>query len=265
MSRGYVIQAINNDTTDYVACAKTLADSIHRVMPHSPITLMTTSDIVDSRFDHIIKIVDVDPTQWKLANDWQVYSLSPYQHTIKLEADMYIPRKIDWWWDVLSTRSMNICTTIRDFRGNISTEQFYRRTFVESNLANTYNAITYFSKSAVAEEFYQLVRDIFENWLEYRELLKYSSEGRATTDVVYAIAAKIIGYEHCTMPHFTDFSMVHMKQHINGLLSARWHDELLYEIQPDRLRFNTHTQMYPVHYHTKSFQKIIDGELAEYD
>ena len=29
-------------------------------------------------------------SDWKLVNDWQVYEASPYEYTIKLEADMYM-------------------------------------------------------------------------------------------------------------------------------------------------------------------------------
>jgi hypothetical protein len=233
-------------------------------MPHAKVSLITDTQYDSELYDRVIVTQNVDKTNWALANDWQVYHLSPYEHTIKLEADMYIPRNIDWWWNILVDRDLNISTTIRDFRGNISTEQFYRQTFVKNNLVNTYNAMTYFSKSKTAETFYEYVKDIFENWREYRELLVYSTEDRATTDVVYSIAAKMLGYEYCTMPHFTDFSMVHMKRHINNLKTECWHDELLHEIQPDTMRINTYTQQYPVHYHSKQFYSIIEEELLDY-
>jgi hypothetical protein len=233
-------------------------------MPDARVSLITDATDAADLYDNVIVTENVDNSKWALANDWQVYHLSPYDQTIKLEADMYIPRNIDWWWDILDARPMNIATNIRDFKGNISTEQYYRRTFVENKLENTYNAITYFGKNKTAELFFDYVRDIFEHWSDYRELLTYSTEDRATTDVVYSIAGKMLGYEHCTMPHFTDFSMAHMKRYINSLKTERWHDELLYEILPDTMRINTYTQQYPVHYHSKQFHQIIDGELLNY-
>jgi hypothetical protein len=260
--RGYVIMAVGNK--QYRSCADTLARSIHRYMPHTRVSLITDWYTVNNGlYDKIITLPynDVDSSDWKLANDWQVYEASPYDETIKLEADMYIPRSIDYWWDILKDRELNISTTIRDFRGNISTNDYYRQTFVKSKLPQTYNAITYFKKSELAQRFFKLVRDIFENWSEYVQLLEYSSEDRPTTDVVYGIAAKIIGVEHCTLPTFTEFSMSHMKPAVNGNITSLWHEEMVYEIHGDVFRINTFVQRFPIHYHNKEFAQVIDGEL----
>jgi hypothetical protein len=130
-------------------------------------------------------------------------------------------------------------------------------------LPDTYNAITYFKKSLLAQEFYDLVKEIFENWKEYKALLDYCPDKTATTDVVYAIAARIIGVEQCTMKKFTAMSMVHMKKVINNALTNRWFDEFIYEIHPDVFRINTVAQMYPIHYHNKEFCDIISKELSD--
>lgn len=262
MTRGFVIMAVGNK--QYRACADTLARSIHNAMPGSKVSLITDWYTQNNGiYDRIITLPynDVDSSDWKLANDWQVYQASPYDETIKLESDMYITRNIDYWWDVLKDRDLNISTTIRDIRGDITTNSFYRKTFVDSKLPDVYNAITYFKKSDLAQQFYSLVRTIFENWGHYSKLLKFSSEDRATTDVVYAIAATIIGTENCTLPTFTEFSMAHMKKEINGNTTQVWHDEMVYEIRPEVFRINTYPQMYPVHYHNKEFAQIIDEEL----
>lgn len=260
--RGYVIVAVGN--SKYRKCADTLCRSIHNVMPDAKVTLVTDNNVLnDGLYDKIVTLPynDVDGSDWKLANDWQVYQASPYDETIKLEADMYIPRSIEYWWDILKDRELNISTTIRDFRGNISTNDYYRQTFVKSKLPQTYNAITYFKKGELSQRFFSLVRDIFENWSEYVQLLEYSSEDRPTTDVVYAIAAKIIGVEHCTLPTFTEFSMTHMKSAINGNNTTSWYEEMVYEIHGDVFRINTYPQMYPIHYHNKEFANTIDWEL----
>jgi hypothetical protein len=55
------------------------------------------------------------------------------------------------------------------------------------------------------------------------------------------------------MPSYTDMSMVHMKQWINGVPSEDWTDVLIYEVLKDTLRVNTVPQMYPFHYHIKNF------------
>ena len=253
MTRGFVIMAqdIENSTT-YYNCAKALELSIKRVMPDANITILTSDKLPYG---------DLDPTgSWKLINDWQVYEASPYDETIKLEADMFIPRNIDHWWDILSNQDVVVCNKIRNFQGKISTVRLYRRFIDENKLPDAYNAITYFKKSETAEQFFKIVRDVFENWSDYKAILKCNPDEGATTDWAYTIACHIIGVDKTTMPLFDEFSMVHMKQYINGTPTENWTDTFVYEISSEQLRINSYPQIYPFHYHIKNFSdKIIKG------
>lgn len=237
---------------DYVKCAKALELSIKNVMPDANVTIVTTD---------MLPYGDQCPdTNWKLQNDWQVYEASPYEYTIKLEADMYIPRSIEHWWDILKDRDVVVSTHIRNFKQEISDVVAYRRFITDNNLPDTYNGITYFRKSVMAERFFNVTRDIWENWEEYRSNLKCNVDELATTDWVYAIACHILGTENTTLPQFTDMSMVHMKQFINGLPTEKWTDTFVHEILPHTFRINTIPQMYPVHYHLKEFaNEILNG------
>ena len=230
---------------DYIKCANALERSIKNVMPDANITIITTEML-----PHGDQAVDTD---WKLQNDWQVYEASPYEYTIKLEADMYLPKSIDYWWDVLKDRDVVVSTTARNFKQEITPVRAYRRFIDDNKLPDTYNGLTYFKKSERAEQFFKVVRDIFENWNEYRDILKCNKDELATTDWVYALACHIIGVEHTTLPDFKDMSMIHMKQFINGTPSEDWRDVLVYELLPNTLRINTIPQMYPFHYHLKDF------------
>lgn len=230
---------------DYVKCAKALERSIKNVMPDANITIITTEML-----PHGDQAIDTD---WKLQNDWQVYEASPYEYTIKLEADMYLPKSIDYWWDVLKDRDVVVSTTARNFKQEITPVRAYRRFIDDNKLPDTYNGLTYFKKSERAEQFFKVVRDIFENWNEYRDILKCNKDELATTDWVYALACHIIGVEHTTLPNFKDMSMIHMKQFINGTPGEDWRDVLVYELLPNTLRVNTIPQMYPFHYHLKDF------------
>jgi hypothetical protein len=69
---------------------------------------------------------------------------------------------------------------------------------------------------------------------------------------VYAIAAKIMGVEHVTLPLGLGPTIVHMKQHINGLKTENWPQELIWEHNP--LRINTVAQHGMFHYHIKDWQ-----------
>jgi hypothetical protein len=261
MTKGFVVLAQNTQHVDYIKCAEVLARSIKKTMPNMHISLIT--DDIDSSiyFDNVIALPYGDQavgSKWKLINDWQVYEASPYDETIKLEADLYIPRPIDYYFDVCSQLDVVVATTIRSYDQNISCNRYYRKFIDNNNLPDCYNAITYFKKGTTAEHFFKLVRNIFENWDDYKSLLQCKIDEEATTDWVYAIACSMVGLEKTTLPMFTDFSMIHMKQMINNLKTEVWTDELIYEISPDMLRINTVPQMYPFHYHVKDFCSKIE-------
>ena len=233
---------------NYVKCATTLKASIKRVMPDANITIVTTE---------MLPYGDQAPhTNWKLQNDWQVYECSPYDETIKLEADMYIPNSLDYLWDTLGQRDVVVCDTIRNFKGEISNVRAYRKFIDDNNLPECYNAITYFKKSDTAKKFFEIVRDVFENWKDYKAILKCNPQEEATTDWAYSIACHILGKEKTQIPGL--LSMTHMKQYINGMPSENWTDVLVTECLSDQIRINTYPQHYPLHYHIKDFATIIN-------
>lgn len=260
MKRGFVILAQNTKSTDYVKCAETLAISIKKVMPNESVTLISNDASMCSAFDNVIELPygDLAPgSDWKLINDWQVYEASPYEYTIKLEADLYIPKNISYWFDVLKQRDVVISTTIRNYKNEISDVRVYRKLIDDNKLPNCYNAITYFRKSELAKTFFTIVKDVFEQWQFYRNILKCNPQEEATTDWAYALAAHILGEENTTLPNFTDMSMIHMKQFIAGTPTENWTDTLVYECFNDHIRVLTNPQMYPFHYHVKSFSDKI--------
>jgi len=262
MTRGFVIVAENNATTDYVKCAEILARSMKKVMPMCSITLLTDNrtPVRADDFDNILSMTSQpDSGEYKILNDVQVYAMSPYDETIKLEADMILPRSIEHWWDVLGQQDVVISTTIRNFKGEISDCRVYRRFIDENALPDVYNAITYFKKSESAEQFFEIVKDVAENWAEYKATLKCNPQEEVSTDWAYSIASHIVGIEKTTMPTFTEMSMAHMKQFVNGLPSDDWTHTLVYELLPDVIRVNTYTQNYPFHYHSKAFSAKIES------
>ena len=107
--RGYLIVAVNTESTDYVACARQLAQSLRHWHPSAKICLLTDSDLTDKLFDHVVLLPqgDQSQTQWKLSNDWQAGIATPFRQTIKLEADMLIASPIDHWWTMLEHRDLS--------------------------------------------------------------------------------------------------------------------------------------------------------------
>ena len=246
--RGYLIPAVDTDSVDYLSCAIQLAKSIRQWHPDANISVVSVKRCSDPVFDHVIPLPYGDLGGY--ANDWQCFAASPYRQTIKLEADMICAGPIDHWWTLFEKRDVVISQGARTFYNDPATSRFYRKIFDANNLPDVYNAITYWRVSQTAKEFFELVRSIFENWAEYKRLLKFPDE-EPTTDVVYAIAAVIMGEEKITLPPGLGPTIVHMKQHINRLQTENWTQELIWENNP--FRINTVAQWGLVHYHIKDW------------
>ena len=262
MSKGYVVLAQNTDSINYIECAEALALSLKKFNKNASITLISDDEPSIDIFDNVVKLPygDLAPnSDWKLINDWQVYEASPYVYTIKLEADLFIPKNLDYYFELLQHQHVSVCNTILDYKGNVSDVTWYRNFIVDNKLPNVYNAITYFDKSEFSQKFFKIVRNVFENWDEYRNNLMCNNSEKVTTDWAYSIACHIMGVENTT--HKNGFKMVHMKQFINNLSIEDWTQELIYEID-DTLRIHTLTQSEPFHYHIKSFSSKIKEAYA---
>lgn len=254
--RGFVIIAQNTDSTNYIKCAEVLAKSIKKHMPDEKVCLITGEKFKSKVFDKVVAFPygDLDATgKWKLINDWQVFEASPFDETIKIEADIYLPKSIEYWWDVLKHRDVVVSTNIRNFKQELSDVRVYRSFIDDNKLPDCYNSLTYFNKSDLSNNFFKAVREIFENWNDWKSILKCNPNEEASTDWVYALACHTIGETKTTMPHFSEMSMIHMKQWINGLPTENWTDTLIYEVLPHSLRINTYPQQYPFHYYIKNF------------
>jgi len=230
-----VIPAIG---VEYERCAWQLRDSILHFHPAANVTIVTTDMLPHG-----------DQGGW--ANDWQMFTVSPYRQTIKLEADMIAAGPIDHWWTLFELRDVVISQGCRNFYDEPADSRSYRKIFDQNHLPDVYNAITYWRLSNTARDFFDLIRNIFEHWNDYRTLLKFPDD-TASTDVVYAMAAQIMGPEQVTLPTGLGPSIVHMKRHINTMHSQDWTQELIWETDPARI--NTVAQWGFLHYHIKEWQ-----------
>jgi hypothetical protein len=222
----------------YERCAEQLAISIQKFHPDANITILTKE---------MLPYGDLGG----FANDWQVFTVSPYRQTIKLEADMICASPIDHWWSLLETRDVVISLGARDFYDQTTDCRYYRKLFDQNHLPDVYNAFTYWRLSNTAKEFFKLVQIIFEQWDSYKKLLKFPDE-LPSTDVVYAIASQIIGVEQVTLPVGLGPTIVHLKQHVNPIQGNNWTRELVWETNP--FRINTVAQWGLVHYHIKEWR-----------
>lgn len=248
--QGYIIPAFNVGNIDYVDCARALAKTLLMHNPHARICLLTNdphaADPHLFAYTHTVEINNENP----FANDYLVFKNTPFRETIKLEADMLIAGPIDHWWTMFRHRDVVVSTGCRNWRGEVSTARQYRSVFDDNNLPDVYNAITYWRLSETAKEFFDLTRDIFAHWDQFKTLLKFAPD-TPDTDLVYAVAAHIMGPERVTMPFAEYPQIVHMKRHHAGTQSEDWTQELVWESDP--LRVQTIAQWGAFHYNVKRF------------
>jgi hypothetical protein len=252
--KGYMIVATNTQNTDYVNCSETLAKTIKYWHPDAKICLLTNKQVGPGPlFDHVREFPFPINESNPYANDWQVFHATPFRETIKLEADMLITSPIDHWWNLLRHRDVVVSTGCRDWKDRRASARHYRQVFDANNLPDVYNAITYWRLSQTSKDFFDTVRNIFENWPHYRSMLKFP-EQTPSTDVVYAIAATIVGPELCTLPFASYPTIVHMKRHIMAAKRENWIEEMLWEYKDYMLRINTVGQRGAFHYNVKDWR-----------
>lgn len=267
--RGFFTFAQNSDKTDYVRMAYLLALNLRatqQTVPYLTIGITpgtTVSPEYAWAFDNILEIPwndDAADSAWKLENEWKAIHMSPYDETIKLDCDMLFFRDLSLWWDMMAQEEFYICNRVVDYRGKTITSDYYRKDFTINRLPNVYTAITYFKKTPGVYELFSLVKDIFVGWGTIRlDLLDYKHRPlMPTTDLVFALALKLMDldgrwYAENTFPTFT-----HMKTQLQG-----WNDDGLDEnwclnvpvfFRSDLgCKIGSYEQYFPLHYHAKGF------------
>jgi hypothetical protein len=203
-------------------------------------------------FDHVIQIgVDLDNP---FSAEPTVWSHTPFKETIKLESDLLFTRSIDHWWTAFRLRNVCLSTGAKTFTGSpLQGYSRYREAFESNQLPDVYNGLMYFRYTQEARDFFMCATRIFENWdIVSSELLKCNVA--PSTDVVYAIAALLMGEDKVTMPSVDFLNFVHMKSGVNGWSDARtWLETVVTERDGDIIRINNLNQYHPVHYHDKTY------------
>lgn len=105
-----------------------------------------------------------------------------------------------------------------DYRSNIIKDTLYRKLFVRNHLPNIYNGLMYFRRSKKAQQFYNIVESIVKNWEKARtEMLIACHDKYPSTDVVFALAYRIMDPTASELIDYDWFKFIHHKPDINGL------------------------------------------------
>lgn len=271
--QGFMTIAQNTVDVDYLQSAYVQAMSIKLTMPGSlyavAVDKNTMEQVTEQHrrvFDYVVTI-DNDLAQeetWKLSNEWQAFYLTPFKETIKLESDIVFTRSIQHWWHAFRLKNVVLSTGCRNYQQELSTSREYRKLFDDNELPDTYNGLMYFRYSREATEFFTLAEKLFKNWTYIRDnVLLNCRDDNPTTDVVYALAAKLLGVEDCTLPSMDWINFVHMKPAINSWTSTPWPELVMCETELPMIRIANTNQYHPVHYHEKSW--VTDELVKEYE
>lgn len=258
-----VLTLAQNSTVDYVRLAYLQCLSLRLTNPGLPYSIITDAvtykDIPQSVHDAVDHLV-VLPTDlaydqtWKQRNECQLFQVTPFRETIKVEADLLFTGSISHWWHGLRTRDVVISSGCVDYRGNTATDRRNRRAFDANGLPDVYTGLMYWRRSRTAQILFQNARDIYMDWDRVRSgLLSVPDADLGSTDLVFALAARLTGEHLVTLP-MDHFRMVHLKNNINGWVpNIPWYHQTTVDIAPPEVRIAGFQQTHPVHYQDKDW------------
>ena len=274
--QGFLTIAQNTEDVDYLRLAYVQALSIKLTQRDSQYAVIVDQQTLQqitgkhrAVFDHVITLPQdhAKDDHWKLANEWQVFDLTPFKETIKLESDILFTRNIDHWWTAFRLRDVVLSLGCRDYQGQPGRSRRYRQVFDDNNLPDTYNGLMYFRYSQTAHTFFNVAKSVYEHWSFIRDtVLKNCRDEQPTTDLVYAVVSSHLGIENCTLPQCDFINFTHMKNAINNWPeSTPWPNLVLSEFDLPMVRINNVNQYHPLHYQDKSWITDDVVERFEYD
>ena len=269
--QGFVTIAQNTDEVNYLELAYLQAWNIKSTQKNNKYAVIVdkaTRGAIKKRhmrvFDYVIDLPEDNAvnSNWKLGNEYQVYWLSPFKETIKLESDLLFTRSIDHWWHAFRLKNICLSTGAKNYKQDMSDIRKYRKLFDDNNLPDVYNGLMYFRYSQESHDFFTTARELFQNWNVVKESLVNCNEETPSTDVLYAITALLVGIENCTAPSLDFINFVHMKSGFQGWSDVRsWSNTVVAERDGNMIRINNLNQYDPVHYYDK---KYATEELIKY-
>jgi len=267
--RGFLTLACNTNDNNYLEMAYVQALSIKTVMPDAlyavAVDTATEQQITEKQRKVFDYIVPVSTSSWPMSAEPELFWRTPFKETIKIEADLLFTRNVDHWWNALRLRNVVLSTNCRNIEDQVVVDVEHRKFWTDNDIPNVYNGMMYFRFSKEATEFFTLAHRLFVNYDYLRDnVLINCREEKPSTDVIYALAAKLLGVEQCTIPSLDFFNFVHMKPHIQGWPgSMEWPEVAMAEVDPPVIRINNLNQYNPVHYHVKHW--ITDSIINKYE
>jgi hypothetical protein len=216
MNFGYLIFVSKSESCDYLKMAYALALSIKNTQRggfDKVALVIDDKQALDSLkstwvFDYVI--------EWNQETFWDGRSwmdrLTPFDQTVCLDADMLFFRDYSHWIEhFIDNTDLYVANKAYTYRGEIITDSFYRKAFVENDLPNLYSFYTFFKKdSDQVSEFFNLGRYILKNPSEFKSVFLSSNRPKIIgTDEAFALSAKLLDIDVSYNMEFP--KVVHMK------------------------------------------------------
>ena len=264
---GFLTVACNTEQTDYLQLAYLQALNIKQTQKNNKFAVVvdqfTASKITDTHrkvFDYIVEAPEHDYGLY--GTEAFLFGLTPFKETIKLESDLLFTRSIDHWVHAFRLRDVMLSTGCKNYQQEQSNSRRYRKVFDDNELPDVYNGLMYFRFTKTAKNFFDTAKRIYANWNNIANEIKNCRDTVPSTDVVFALAARIVGEDLCTLPSADFINFVHMKPAVNGFDEGLTFDEVFVtEFDHGMIRINNVNQYHPLHYYNKNLDV---NELMEF-
>jgi len=163
-------------------------------------------------------------------------------------------------------------SVVETYRGEVITADVYRKCFAVNGLPNLYTAMLYFQQGDDALAFFRLAETIYHDWQRFFEefLEPFSRPSFVSTDVVFALAGKLLGAECCIFDKLPVPRFVHMKSRLQNWPETlinndeNWLRHVPITLSDDwTLKIGRYRQYLPLHYQSKDF--LTDEIIQTYE
>ena len=147
----------------------------------------------------------------------------------------------------------------RNYKDHIVSNTAYRKLFVRNCLPDLYNGMMYFRKSKWTQKFFRVAEHITKNWEQVRSTMLINCHDEyPSTDVVYALAYRIIDPKDKSLIDYDWFKFLHHKKAVNNIPHVKDQNNYLYPNQAgDNIYLGDKRVSRVWHYHDKELNARI--------
>jgi hypothetical protein len=247
MTTGALIFAFNNEHTDYIAMAAWSADRIRHYL-NIPVAVIT--DCTDpSRLSKFDQVISADPVSggtryfddyketvtWYNAGRTDAYSLTPWDHTLLLDADYVVcsddlKHLLDIPQDFMCHRLAWDITAQNHFEG--------LNYFGQHKMPMWWATVMMFRRSSTAQYIFDSMNMIKQNWKHYKDLYHITGS-HYRNDFALSISLGIVS-GHTLKVHNIPWSLASVLPEHEIIQIGHDHFEIKYQDQGNMKRMTWH-------------------------